>query len=424
MMVFLINSVIIGSLIYFLSKLKVQQELEIWYYPTLLIKVLAGLGVGLVYYYHYGYGDTITYHEDAMRMTALFSQNIESYVDILAGNAKGNSNFNFVDQPRAFFLVKILSIVHLITADNYWLSSVYFSLFSFLGFWLLTNTLVIHFPKKKMEIIIALLLFPSVVFWSSGIIKESLALGGLTLLLMFLLDWYFTKNTSLKSIIPIALSLVLVWQLKYYYIGVFLIIAIPLILTEWYVRRSAAGLKSHFMYAASILTLAFIVSWLHPNFYLENILGVIVDNHDLYVLGSRQDQLIQYSSLEPTLISITLNFPLAVWSGLFRIGIWESNQSVEYLVALENIVLLVLTIASLWRLHRIKIDKHALLVFSALLYITLLAGFLALSTPNLGTLARYRVGFLPVFVLLIFINNPIIDLLKSKFVGNVEDIPE
>jgi hypothetical protein len=40
--------------------------------------------------------------------------------------------------------------------------------------------------------------------------------------------------------------------------------------------------------------------------------------------------------------------------------------------------------------------------------------FLALSTPNFGTLSRYRAGFLPFFVFVIAYRNPIVEWVSDK----------
>jgi hypothetical protein len=45
---------------------------------------------------------------------------------------------------------------------------------------------------------------------------------------------------------------------------------------------------------------------------------------------------------------------------------------------------------------------------SVVLYVVALCVFLALSTPNFGTLSRYRISFLPLLFLLITIENPLV----------------
>ncbi len=149
---------------------------------------------------------------------------------------------------------------------------------------------------------------------------------------------------------------------------------------------------------------------------------VIVDNHDAYILKSEPDQVIHYGHLQADWLSVAYNFPLAIWSGLFRMGIWEANHLLEYMVAFENLILLIFTLATFSQWHKVKSSPSKLLILAASIYVILLAGFLALSAPNLGTLARYQVGFLPVMILLITSDNPLLTFLKSKFTAKLEDI--
>lgn len=421
MIVYALNLAIIGLIVYTVRRRYKSTDLIKYFFPALILKLVAGVGVGLLYYYHYGYGDTIGYQLDAIRLSDLFMNNISGYIDVLFGWSADISQFTYANQPRAFFLVKILSIVHLLTGQNYWLSGAYFSLFSFVGFWALTNTLVKHYPVNKFGIIIALLFFPSVIFWSAGIIKESIAIGAMMLLIKFLVDWLFKRNLDWKRILLSGILLFLIWQLKYYYLGVFSMVTIPLILAVIIARSDYIKINTYIVYGLLLIFLAGMVSLMHPNFHLTNILQVIVDNHDIYVANSRSEQIIHYGDLRPTLFSMIYYFPLAVWSGLFRMAIWEANQLMEYLIGLENVLILIFTISAMTQLSKIGDGKNKLLVISAILYVILLAGFLALSAPNLGTLARYKIGFLPVMILLILSNNPLLSLLKAKFSAKVED---
>jgi hypothetical protein len=106
---------------------------------------------------------------------------------------------------------------------------------------------------------------------------------------------------------------------------------------------------------------------------------------------------------------------MAFFSGLYRPFVTEVHTIWQVIAALENLLLLILTIAALTNVTRMITSRHRLLIFSLMIYITLLCVFLALSTPNFGTLSRYRVGFIPFFVLLLTIENPLVTrLIKSK----------
>ena len=114
---------------------------------------------------------------------------------------------------------------------------------------------------------------------------------------------------------------------------------------------------------------------------------------------------------------------LAIFSGLYRPFFTEATTVLQFLSAAENFLLLIMTATALMRIKNIVKGKHRLLIFSLIIYIIVLCIFLALSTPNFGTLSRYRVGFLPFFVFLLIAENPLVTrLIKSKWPANLASI--
>jgi hypothetical protein len=155
------------------------------------------------------------------------------------------------------------------------------------------------------------------------------------------------------------------------------------------------------------------VSLLHPNFYLNRVLLVLVTNHDDFVRISDIDSIIHYYQLHDSWWSILLNSPLALFSGILRPFIWEAEGAAAVLASVENLVMMVLLLTSMftWR----KPFTNKMLVLSVVVYVVMLCIFLALSTPNFGTLSRYRVGFLPFLIFIISYRNPLLVYLANRF---------
>lgn len=83
--------------------------------------------------------------------------------------------------------------------------------------------------------------------------------------------------------------------------------------------------------------------------------------------------------------------------------------------AVENLFLLVLSCLGTISLVSVRKSHHRMLIFGAGVYIVLLCVFITLSTPNFGTLSRYRVGFIPYFVFLLLCSAPVLRILQSSF---------
>lgn len=401
-----------------------QSPLHKIFWPALFLKCVAGICLGLVYTYYYSVGDTFTYFYDGMNLAQVARTNVGSYLSFLWS---GDETFPIASelvykQPRAMFLSKVTSIFCLLTTDNYWISSLYFSFICFITAWLLVKKLAVFNKSVVDAAVISFLFFPSVVFWSSGIIKESLALASLFYLAFIFLKVWTKDSLKLAHWLLVLLFIWLLWNLKYYYLAIFLPVVITTLALRFILSRIAirsAGVKAMLWMFIFIIPLV-MVSILHPNFYPERFMTVVVSSYNEFRSISDPHDLIHYKSLEATPLSLLQNMPFALFSGLFRPFLTEANNVLQYFIALENLVVLTLTLSALRNTWKFIYNKHRLLLFSILVYSVLLCIFLALSTPNFGTLSRYRVGFLPFLVLLITIDNPLINnLMTLKIFRNV-----
>lgn len=385
----------------------VPKKLRPYFWPGLVLKILAGICLGIVYKYYYLSGDTFNYHRDAGLLIALAKKDPSNYLSFL-WNEEATITFRdrlIYNDPRALFFTKCISLVGLVTQHNYWINAMLLSVISFFGAWSLVHAIFQHTGTTRA--VGALLLFPSVVFWSSGLMKESLAMAALFFLASISLRLYDKKNISYLSIILSLLGVWVLWNLKYYYLAVF----IPCVFSVLLVRLVT---YSHEIKRAWVIglwfilfgTQVFLVMWLHPNFYPERFLEVITENHEAYVQLSAPGDRIEYTNLSPTWPSIIRNMPLAIFSILFRPGVWEAANMFQWIAALENSLLLLLTITSLVFIPRILRNGQVLWILCLVMYCVVLGSFLALSTPNFGTLSRYRVGLIPFYILLITYSNP------------------
>jgi len=155
-------------------------------------------------------------------------------------------------------------------------------------------------------------------------------------------------------------------------------------------------------------------STIHPNLNPDKVLSAIVVNHDLTLAASDNSGVIHFEELKPEPGSIFRNFPLALFSGLFRPLVGESGNLLRILTGLENLFLLIFFGWALFNLKKTRIQGSLNLIFTGVIYVTLTASLLALSSPNFGSLTRYKVGFMPFFILLILSNNPLVDRYSRK----------
>lgn len=381
-------------------------HLKPFFLGGLLIKILAGVCVGLVYTYYYTAGDTFGFFNDAQILNDTFQKAPGEYFNFLLF---GDRSFEVADgllntERRSLFLVKNLSLVSMMSYNNYWMSSIVFSTVSFLGCWYSFKKIVIHFPEGKWAALVSFLFIPTFIFWSSGLIKESLSIAALMFLAGFVVAVVCKEKGKLWEWMVAFVAVLFLWKLKYYWAALFVPAAITTVLLIRIILPLVPNRSKVFETILWITVFVFIVlgaSNSHPNFYLSRFLGVVVENHNAYVVASSADPVVHFYNLEAVWSSFLINSPWALFSGLFRPSVIESVTFFQIVVAIENLVLLVLCIYNLRYITDAWESSNRLLLFGLVTYICLLAIFLTLSTPNFGTLSRYRVGFLPFFFFLL-----------------------
>jgi hypothetical protein len=410
------NGIVLLSIAYLLWK-REDAFFKKVYWPALAFKLLCGIALGLLYQYYYTVGDTLGYYGDGVKLANLAHTDFSKYTEFLWQGSKKYAiwhQLNF-QRPRATFMSKIASVLCLLTANSYWMVSLYLSFVSFIASWYLVKQITRISTSLALPAVAGFLFLPSAVFWSSGLIKESMAMAALYFLTTVFLKIWFREKTTIYHWLLVLLALWVLWNLKYYYLAVLLpVLATALVMKylvvprlkyrQWYILIPVWGI---------VFTLPlWVASNVHPNFYPERFLKVIVDNYQQFTLVSAPGDFIEYPLLEPEVKSILSHSPKALLSGLFRPFVWEVHTSFQLLVAVENLVLILLFITSLTKLKDSLRTEQRLLLFSTAVYIILLCIFLALSTPNYGTLSRYKTGFLSFFFLLIACNNPVVNRLK------------
>ena len=401
MLSYFIHGLVIFGLAWWIWRVD-RSSVRFVYWPALVLKLGAGLLLGYIYSYYYTGSDTVSFFSSSMELTEIARTDFGRYLHYL---------WNVSDAPysgenRTLFFVKIVSLFSWITSDHYWIVSLYFSLISFFSAWWLVRQIGQYFPDMTQASLVAFLFFPSSVFWSSGVIKETMAMIALYFLAGFFIRLWVTKRLNLLEGIAIIISTWILWNLKYFYAAVFFPVAATTWLTRWFVinrMRPAARnfYRESVLFGVLFLVMLFIVTFIHPNFYPHRILEVVVENYHQFIQVSQPEKVIHYPDLEPTPGSILRHMPWAIISGLWRPFLWEVSNPFQLLVSLENVVLFLLMSLSLKNLQDLRTSPNRILLVGVLVYCCMLCAFLALSTPNFGTLVRYRVGFIPFLVLLV-----------------------
>ena len=391
MIYWLIHILFLGSIAIQYFK-QVNYGLSPWIYTSaLILKLSAGLMVVWTFAHYFQYGDIVIFIEKANEMASLPA---DEYIKLLWLK----SDYNTSKHPRVFFFLKFLSFFSLICGKNYWISSMYLSFISFCGTWHLVASSSKIYPKLKIPLIVCFLYLPSVVFWSSGLLKGTLAFGSLMYLVSITLKKYTRTRISITEWIFVAISAFILFKIKHY---LFIAFILFIGLLAFFSLMNKSSMKLRLM-AIGILLFSLVGSqFVHPYLKIRHIGQTLYENNRAIIsktdLEDRPDIIID----SPNLSSILPEIPAALGAGLFRPSLMDAMTIWGMPHKIENTILALLLVMSflLYFKHKPKIDFP--IVLSGLLIIIMLAVMLALSTPNFGSLVRYKNAFLPFLFLFV-----------------------
>lgn len=397
---------------------KEESQLRAYYWPALVVKLAAGISLGLIYKYHYE-GDTFVYFEDATRMARLALTDPGAYVHFLLSSNNVPVDLLTAGHPRATFFVKLASVACMISGGNYWVCASWLSLLSFLACWRFARQITARFHNAEGATVFSFLLFPSVVFWSSGLIKESLATAAIFIMCTLILQIWFRERPTIALWLLGAVSTYLLWNLKYYEAGVFFPVAAAGLAARHTIGRGGFGWQLA-AFSAFLVFLVVGIVQLHPNFGLVQLPQVIASNYQAFARISNPGDMIIYHDLAPTWSSLIAHAPKAAFSGLLRPFLWESGNFFQLMSSVEGLVTFLLILSALWwRVKSRAMPEYPLLLAAVLVYAIELDVFITLSTPNFGTLVRYRIAYMPFVLFMSSYGNRFFDAVYARLKGVV-----
>lgn len=385
-------------------------QLGRWVLPTLLFKLLAWIAAcwkpSSDAYYMQVFSEPMTrqlLQQPEEWLHAIWGDEFHFYDSLLAYKW----HITYHGYSNTFFTFKILSVLNLASNSNNWGNGLYLSLFCFVACWTLARTIAQIFPQTPVSAaLIGLLAWPTVVYWTAGITKESLLLGSAAGLVAIVVRWlYGNKPVSVASAIGFVLLAVLQFKMRYFFAALLFAALGGLVLMR---LLELLGLTRRWLLVAVLAGTIGVGAWVGSEvavvFRSNRITLQLLRNYNQLSRKSEGKPRIVFAEFRPTAESALRNAPQAAWEAVSRPWFWEGGALYK-VAGLENLALLaVLVVAVVATLRGRAGQLPFALVMALLFYCLALAVLLGLSTPNLGTLNRYRAALLP-FVLWLALQN-------------------
>ncbi|HVA97867.1 MAG TPA: hypothetical protein VNG53_03150, partial [Bacteroidia bacterium] len=389
-------------------------------------------------------------HSDASRLQIYYHQ---------MSNWYKNYNYHLYNDNRT--IIRFNALVSLFSFGYYQVHTVFICFLSLTGLTALYKTFVVYLKDKKRELIFAVFLIPSVLFWGSGVLKEGLVLFAFGMLIFYFHEFISGKKSA-KIFFWIVGSVFYLLLLKVY----ILLAAMPALLANWWIAKSKnkfptlkyGAVLLMFLCAASSVQFffpkhnpyklladkqhAFIASarggtyliskTTHDTLFVDpvNVNKIITQQKTIFlkaktpyqnwtrgnicapILYAKNDtdsyllletdeaanSRIYIQPLSPSLKSCVLNSPQAIVNCLFRPTLFESTSPLMLMTALENIFVFGIAILCLLFYKKPSLETRKMILF-CFSFTLLLADIIGMVTPVLGAIVRYKVPLLPFLVI-------------------------
>jgi len=315
---------------------------------------------------------------------------------------------------KTYFVIRLIHPLLFISFKCYFPTAILIAWLTYTGIWHLFKMFCEFYPKLTRHFAISILYMPSVVFWGSGILKDSFTLSAACWFTYSIYSIFIKRKKLSFHIICLFISAYLLMSLKPY-----IFVALMPGALMWASFEKIQSIKNTLLrviFLPLILTvtmyiIALIFSKVSGEFGKwgsvdKMLVTAAVNQEDLTRSGQYGDHYFDIGEFEPTISSVVKKAPLAITATLYRPFIWEAGNIVMLLSALENTFILGL---SIWLLFKVGIFKiinfiriTPLLLFS-MLFSLFFAFAVGLSTANFGALVRYKIPAIPFFLSSLFI---------------------
>ncbi len=398
-------------------RLKVYHKYAFW------VKVLASFTITIFYSYitigdtttlYYAEGGNLYMHimNDPENIQWIFRPGKEYPAHLL----KFEANKGYFGSEANFLIIKLVALFSFFSFGRYMIINLFFSMLAFTGIWRLFLFFYQNYPHLHKKLALAILFFPTVVFWSSGALKDPVC--------MSMLGWFTYACYNLlykKKNLIINLPIILGSALVLLTVKAYIIFAYIPFFIFYLVSINLTSLKNPVLRISSFLIIALIsiVGFTTMTEKLEEEMGMLALDKLSESVQMQQNNFIYMSERAESSFSLGVEFdgsigslvkiaPAAINATLFRPYLWESKKISTLLSSLESLSLMVFFLvvlfkARVWKFFSILV-KDPMIMF-CISFSLLFALFVGATTLNFGTLVRYKIPCLPFFLIALMLIN-------------------
>lgn len=397
------------------------------------IKVIACIAFTIFNAYISPGDSTGLYHDEGVNIHNLILHDFKN-IDLLFSEGKNfdenllrnPGNAGYFKSPNNFLVTKMVAFCCFFTFSKYMVINLIFALVAFSGSWKLFLFFYEQHPKMHKKIAIAILYLPTFVFWSAGILKDTICIAALGWITYGLYEIFYRKKGFIKnSIIVLGFSYLLI-ILKVYilisYVPFFILfiilknvqnvnnIALKYLLAPALILGSMWGFTKALNKYGDELG-QFAVKDLSKSIKRYN---VAYENQAITNAEGANSNFSLGVEFDGSMTGLVKLAPIAISATFFRPFLWESKKPSTVLSSLEALLLMLFTIFIIIKAGLINFFKLIFsdpLIMYCFLFSCVFALFVGASTLNFGSLVRYKIPCMPFYLISLYM---IYEKVKAK----------
>lgn len=387
-----------------------------YFIPALSLKLLGAIALGILYHTIYA-GDTNNYFHHASIIYKAFGDSFSAGLHLLTTDgtvtpdiARYTSQMSwFGPDSKEYFVIRVAAVGALLGFNTYLVTALFFAVLSFSGMWAMYMTFAKIRPQVYKELAVAVFFLPSVFFWGSGLLKDSLCLGGLGWLFYAFYRGAIEKKNILRCVIIGVIAMKVIASMKVYILLAFVPPA-----ALWVFNENTAQIRSvavrwmarpFLLLGGSFVAIYAMgqIAATDARFNIDKI-GAQSKLTATYLQGvSKQENGSGYNIGEQdgTIAGMAKLAPQAVVVALFRPFLWESRNPTMALSALEASYFIFLTLRIFYRVgvfKALRIIAGSPVLTLCFVFSLVFAISVGISSGNFGTLVRYKIPLMPFYL--------------------------
>lgn len=417
---FLLLPLYIGLFFFFVKRraaLYTDPDLKKIFFFAFFLRMFGSVAYSCLIQFYYGYGDSFTYYIGSDFLHTQLIKNAGNIKYFFASAADfeqwytvettDNIVRGYIAIPSSTAVMKISAILSFLSFNRYMIISLFFGLFSFAGQWKLFRVFSDYTQGKNQKILATAVLYtPSIWFWGSGLMKDSICLGAVGFIIHILYKNIVKREINLKQWLILPVLVFIIFIIKSYIIMILLgsIMAVIFVRYVWQLKNilvRIAVILIFLIFSSGVIIFSDIPS--QVNEIVQESYAQVQSFQQNYQSLQSEDATrsgFEVGEIDQSLSSMAIKAPQVIFTCLFRPFLWESRKIIIFFTALESTMLLIATLYLLFKTKFVGFFsitfKNPLILFSFVssIFFALVIGF---TTFNFGTMIRYKIILLPFY---------------------------